>query len=94
MSEPRLAAKAVLGLDPKSDGLALDLGLVCPSCGGKLIRRSMRRSVFDHLKSLVGRWPYRCILCNARFNGPPDPDSIARRDEETDPGAGAKVSGS
>ncbi|HEY3835583.1 MAG TPA: hypothetical protein VGL72_03390 [Bryobacteraceae bacterium] len=28
--------------------------------------------------SLLGRWPYRCQMCDMRFNGPQDPASIAR----------------
>ena len=28
--------------------------------------------------SLLGKWPYRCQLCNMRFNGPPDPVTLAR----------------
>jgi len=28
--------------------------------------------------SLLGRWPYRCQMCNMRFSGPQDPASLAR----------------
>lgn len=88
MSQQDLAAtKADDGKNSKSDTLPLESGLVCPACAGKLIRRSMRRSVLDHLKSLVGLWPYRCILCNTRFSGPQDLESIARHNKETDPGS-------
>jgi len=38
----------------------------------------MRRTLADRLKSLVGRWPYRCQMCNTRFTGPQDAESIAR----------------
>ena len=55
-------------------------GLVCPGCGSKLLRRSMRRTFKDRLLSLLGRWPYRCQMCHHRFNGPQDPASQARDD--------------
>jgi len=54
-------------------------GLVCPSCGSKLIRRSMRRTLKDRFMSLMGKWPYRCQMCNMRFLGPPDPQSLAKQ---------------
>jgi hypothetical protein len=38
----------------------------------------MRRTMKDRLLSLLGKWPYRCQMCNMRFNGPQDPASIAR----------------
>jgi len=53
-------------------------GLVCPSCGSKLIRRSMRRTLKDRFMSMVGKWPYRCQMCNMRFFGPQDPLSLAK----------------
>jgi len=56
----------------------LPLGLVCPACGSKLIRRSMRRTFKDRFMSLLGKWPYRCQMCNMRFNGPQDAASMAR----------------
>jgi DNA-directed RNA polymerase subunit RPC12/RpoP len=57
---------------------ALPPGLVCPACGSKLIRRSMRRTFKDRLMSMLGKFPYRCQMCNMRFSGPQDPASLAR----------------
>lgn len=53
--------------------------LVCPNCGSRLVRRSMRRTIGDRLKSLFGKWPYRCQMCDTRFNGQQDPAFVARR---------------
>jgi len=78
----RSAAGSTAGPDASDESVAVDVELVCPACGGKLIRRSMRRGLFDHLKSMVGLWPYRCVLCNTRFNGPQDAESIARHESE------------
>ena len=64
--------------DRHGDKEELPLGLVCPSCGSKVIRRSMRRSLKDRFMSLLGRWPYRCQMCGMRFTGPQDAASIAR----------------
>ena len=52
--------------------------VLCPACGSKLTRRSMRRSWKDRFKSLFGIWPYRCQLCSVRFTGPKDVEAIAR----------------
>ena len=49
---------------------------ICPACGSKLTRRSMRRSWKDRFKSAFGLWPYRCQMCNMRFTGPQDPEAI------------------
>jgi hypothetical protein len=38
----------------------------------------MRRTFKDRFMSLLGKWPYRCQMCNMRFNGPQDLDSLAR----------------
>jgi rubredoxin len=78
MSQPDLASTSANGDHDEGKAGDLPLGLVCPSCGSKLIRRSMRRSFKDRLMSLLGRWPYRCQMCDMRFNGPQDPASIAR----------------
>lgn len=79
MSQPDLAAQASNGdHGDNADSRDLPTGLVCPSCGSKLVRRSMRRTFLDRLRSLFGRWPYRCQMCNMRFTGPQDAASIAR----------------
>ena len=62
----------------ENDRSDLPPGLVCTSCGSKLIRRSMRRTMKDRLMSLLGKWPYRCQMCNTRFFGPQDPLSLAK----------------
>ena len=78
MSQPDLASASANGDHDEGKAGDLPLGLVCPSCGSKLIRRSMRRSLKDRFMSMLGRWPYRCQMCDMRFNGPQDPASIAR----------------
>ena len=54
-------------------------GLICPQCQSKLVRRSMRRTFKDRVLSMLGKWPYRCEMCNLRFSGPQDPASFARQ---------------
>ena len=88
MSRPESTADSGPGGDqPDGDQKELsgDLppGLVCPSCGSKLIRRSVRRTFRDRLMSLLGKWPYRCQMCSFRFNGPQDAASIARNNAPT-----------
>src|ERR1700733_4872194 len=78
MSQSDLAAASASNGDHNGGKEDLPLGLVCPACGSKLIRRSMRRSFKDRFMSLLGKWPYRCQMCNMRFNGPQDPASFAR----------------
>lgn len=56
--------------------------LLCPSCGSKLTRRSMRRSWQDRLKAMFGSWPYRCQMCSMRFTGPKDQEAILRFNED------------
>jgi hypothetical protein len=86
MSQPDLAAASASNGEKEH----LPEGMVCPACGSKLIRRSMRRTFKDRFMSLLGKWPYRCQMCNLRFNGPQDPESLAREqahhnpDEEVD----------
>ena len=58
--------------------------VLCPSCGSKLTRRSMRRSWKDRLKGAFGRMPYRCQMCNMRFTVHQDPDAIARHNAGTE----------
>lgn len=76
MSQSDLAASPAAGGEQNSENVPA--GLVCPACGSKLIRRSMRRTFKDRFLSLLGRWPYRCQMCHYRFNGPQDPASLAR----------------
>ena len=57
---------------------------MCPACGSRLTRRSMRRTWKDRFKSAFGLWPYRCQMCNTRFTGPQDPESIARHNASTE----------
>jgi len=38
----------------------------------------MRRTFKDRLMSMIGKFPYRCQMCNTRFSGPQDPASLAR----------------
>ena len=40
----------------------------CPECGETQVRRSRRRSLRDHLLSLIGMRPYRCHDCGHRFH--------------------------
>src|SRR5579859_1448420 len=83
MSQSDLAAASASNGDQNGDKGNLPTGLVCPACGSKLIRRSMRRTFMDRVMSLFGKWPYRCQMCNQRFSGPQDPASLAR--ENTPP---------
>jgi hypothetical protein len=76
MSQTDLAATS--SNDGNEENELLATGLICPFCRGKLIRRSQRRTFKDRLMSLLGKWPYRCLLCNERFSGPQDAASIAR----------------
>jgi hypothetical protein len=78
MSQSDPAAASGSNGDQDGQKERLPPGLVCPACGSRLIRRSMRRTLKDRFMSLLGRWPYRCQMCNMRFNGPQDPASIAR----------------
>jgi hypothetical protein len=86
MRQPDLAAASASSEEKEP----VPEGMVCPACGSKLIRRSMRRTFKDRFMSLLGKWPYRCQMCNLRFNGPQDPESLAREqahhnsDEELD----------
>ena len=84
MSQSDLAAASASNGDQNGDRENLPIGLVCPSCGSKLVRRSMRRTFKDRLMSLLGKWPYRCQMCNLRFNGPQDPASLARENAPPD----------
>lgn len=47
----------------------------CPVCHSGNSRRSKRRSVLDHLFSIVGILPWRCEDCAARFYARPLPFS-------------------
>ena len=55
---------------------------ICPACGSKFTRRSMRRTWKDRFKSFLGRWPYRCQLCNAPFTVHQDPEAVAHHNAE------------
>jgi len=74
------ASKSKGNLDVENE--ELPSGLVCPACTSRHIRRSMRKTFKDRFMSLLGRWPYRCQMCNTRFNGPQDAASIARENAE------------
>lgn len=39
----------------------------CPSCGAQTLRRSRRRTVQDHVRSVVGLLAFRCENCDLRF---------------------------
>jgi predicted RNA-binding Zn-ribbon protein involved in translation (DUF1610 family) len=82
MSQPDLASASASNGDHDGDKEELPLGLVCPTCGSKLIRRAMRRTLKDRFLSKFGRWPYRCQMCDMKFHGPQDPASIAREAAE------------
>jgi ribosomal protein L37AE/L43A len=69
---------------PDSNGDQQQASPNCPSCGSKLTRRSMRRTWKDRLKTIFGLWPYRCQMCNTRFSGPQDQESIARHNASTE----------
>ena len=84
MGQSDLAATSASNGQQNGEKENLPLGLVCPACGSKLIRRSMRRTFKDRFMSLLGKWPYRCQMCNMRFNGPQDPASIARENAHHD----------
>ena len=55
---------------------------MCPSCGSKLTRRSMRRSWKDRLKGAFGVPPFRCQLCSMRFTVHERAEAIARHNAE------------
>ena len=79
MDQPNRAADSASREDRRNpDRENVPPGLVCSVCQSKLIRRSMRRTFKDRLMSLAGKWPYRCEMCNERFYGPQDPESVAR----------------
>src|ERR1035438_6084371 len=40
--------------------------MVCPKCGCQHVRRSPRRGPIEHLRSLFGFYPYRCLGCSSR----------------------------
>ena len=42
----------------------------CKRCGSDDVARSRRRSLWDHFKAALGRWPYRCDDCGLRFAAP------------------------
>jgi len=48
----------------------------CPKCGSQDVRRSHGEGVMPSLLRILGRWPYRCRSCRARFYrpGPPPAD--------------------
>jgi predicted RNA-binding Zn-ribbon protein involved in translation (DUF1610 family) len=50
--------------------------LACPKCGSPDVRRSNSAGFLAMLQSVVGRWPFRCRSCRARFFrfAPPPPD--------------------
>jgi hypothetical protein len=39
----------------------------CPACGGRDVRRSQRRGVFDAFMGMLHRIPHRCRGCRHRF---------------------------
>jgi hypothetical protein len=80
MSQQDLAAVSDSNGDQNPDKTAP----MCPACGSKLTRRSMRRSWKDRFKSVFGLWPYRCQMCYMRFTGPQDAESIARYNASTE----------
>ena len=88
MSQSDLAAASASNEDENGDKEHQPAGVVCPICGSKLVRRSMRRTLKDRFMSLLGRWPYRCQMCNTRFNGPQDPEFLARERASSEEDAG------
>ena len=40
----------------------------CPHCKSENIGRVRRRTLWDNLKSSMGRWPYTCDDCALRFS--------------------------
>ena len=41
--------------------------MLCPTCKSDRAHRSKRRSPAEFAASLLGRYPYRCHACGARF---------------------------
>jgi len=39
----------------------------CPKCGSQDVRRSNSEGVMPALLRALGRWPFRCRSCRARF---------------------------
>jgi tRNA(Ile2) C34 agmatinyltransferase TiaS len=79
MSQEDLAGSPDSGGDQNLD----DTTPLCPACGSKLTRRSMRRTWKDHMKSAFGRLPYRCQICSTRFTVHQNSEAIARHNADT-----------
>ena len=61
--------------------------LTCPICRSRSIRRSARRNFVERIWSMVGRYPYRCASCQARFFALRDPNRHKESDSQTDQAA-------
>jgi len=47
----------------------------CPKCGSHDVRRSRGDGLMPPLQRMLGRWPFRCRSCRARFyraSAPPE----------------------
>jgi hypothetical protein len=39
----------------------------CPHCHDTTVIRIRRHGIFDHIRSCLGSWPYRCRVCGEWF---------------------------
>jgi hypothetical protein len=42
--------------------------MICPICQKTDVRRSRRQTIADHMMSIFGVYPWRCVSCQARFH--------------------------
>jgi Zn finger protein HypA/HybF involved in hydrogenase expression len=65
-------------LDPKNDEQLApeEERPSCPKCGSQDVRRSHGEGLMPALLRILGRWPFRCRSCRARFyrSAPPPED--------------------
>jgi len=52
--------------------------LSCPKCGSHDVRRSKSDGFYAVLQRTLGRWPFRCRSCRARFyrTAEPPPEEL------------------
>ena len=59
-----LRAASMLGSASKKDATGK---VQCPACASSSVKRSIRRGLWERLKSVIAIYPYRCSECNCRF---------------------------